>query len=60
MTVLRRAERAIVRGLKAEGLGPQHQVTREDGFEIAVGEGYSGPYVVIRVELALDEERADA
>ncbi len=44
-TVLRRAERAVVRGLKNEGLGPQYQVTRQDGFEIAV-EG-----VLIRVEL---------
>lgn len=43
--VLMRAERAIVRGLVAEGFGPQHQVTRHDRFEIAV-DG-----LLIRVEL---------
>jgi hypothetical protein len=34
---LRRAERAIVRGLRDAGLGYQHQVTYDDWFEIAVG-----------------------
>lgn len=33
---LRKAERMIVRALVAEGFGRQYQVTREDGFEIAV------------------------
>jgi hypothetical protein len=33
---IRRAERGIVRGLAAEGLTDQHQVTHGDRFEIAV------------------------
>lgn len=49
--VLTRAERAIVRGLNAEGFGRQHQVTRPDRFEIAV-DG-----LLIRVETLQEEER---
>src|SRR4051812_2072680 len=33
---LRRAEKAIVQALVAEGFGRQYQVTRSDSFEIAV------------------------
>lgn len=39
-----RAERAIVRALKADGFGTQHQVTRHDRFDIAVDD------LLIRVE----------
>lgn len=42
---LRKIERMIVRGLVADGFGRQYQVTREDGFEIAVGD------LLIRVEI---------
>jgi hypothetical protein len=40
------AERMIVQGLNEYGFGPQHQVTRADGFEIAVDD------LLIRVQLA--------
>jgi hypothetical protein len=33
---LRKAEQLVVRGLKQAGFGNQYQVTRRDGFEIAV------------------------
>ena len=33
---LRKAEKMIVQGLNAYNFGRQHQVTREDGFSIAV------------------------
>jgi len=41
---LRRVERTIVRALNAAGFGRQYQVTRHDGFEIAVDD------LIIRVE----------
>lgn len=41
---LRHAERMIVQGLEAYGFGRQYQVTRNDGFEIAVDD------LLIRVE----------
>jgi hypothetical protein len=44
------AERAIVRGLKDNGLGDQYQVTRADGFEIVVDN------LLIRVELIKHEK----
>lgn len=44
---LRRAERAIVRGLAAEfGKGQQHQVTHETGFEIAI----EGLIITVKLE----------
>lgn len=38
------AERMIVQGLNAYGFGRQSQVTRQDGFEIAVDD------LIVRVE----------
>jgi hypothetical protein len=43
---LRQVERMIVQGLNAYGFGRQYQVTRADGFEIAVDD------LLIRVELS--------
>lgn len=42
---LRRAEKMLVQALVASGFGRQYQVTRADGFEIAVDD------LLIRVEL---------
>lgn len=42
---LRRAEKMVVQALAASGFGRQYQVTRADGFEIAVDD------LLIRVDL---------